>query len=187
MLAPLTPRRASTTVAALLRPRSGCSSCCARRVALPLAALRCGALVNKALRGPGGGCAQHHGWCGFWWCMKARCVARAALQPSYSRKMRRGGSRRISLTTGERLSLAFLDSPSLAADAPRAFRRRCWSAIAAQDRQTERSAGMMGTTAREWDCSEPRMVPVEYVLPTKILIWIKSPNLAIGFYVFRVS
>ena len=40
-------------------------------VALHLAALRCGALVNKALRGPGGGCAQHHGWCCFW-CMKAR-------------------------------------------------------------------------------------------------------------------
>jgi hypothetical protein len=31
------------------------------------------------------------------------------------------------------------------------------------------------------------MVPVERVLPTKILIWIKSPNLAIGFHVFRVS
>ena len=26
----------------------------------------------KALRGPGGGCAQHHGWCCFWRYMKAR-------------------------------------------------------------------------------------------------------------------
>jgi len=51
-------------------------------VALHLAALRCGALVNKALRGPGGGCAQHHEWCCFWRCMKARCVARAALLPA---------------------------------------------------------------------------------------------------------
>ena len=31
----------------------------------------------KALRGPGGGCAQHHGWCCFWRYMKARRVATA--------------------------------------------------------------------------------------------------------------
>jgi len=31
-------------------------------VALPLTALRCGGSVNKALRGPAGGCAQRHRW-----------------------------------------------------------------------------------------------------------------------------
>ena len=31
-------------------------------VALPLTALRCGGSVNKALRGPTGGCAQRHRW-----------------------------------------------------------------------------------------------------------------------------
>ena len=48
----------------------------------------------KALRGPGGGCAQHHGWCCFWRYMKARRVARAASRPSCLPRMRRGGSRR---------------------------------------------------------------------------------------------
>jgi hypothetical protein len=37
---------------------------------------------------------------------------------------------------------------ALAADAPRAFRRRCWSAIGARVRQRARLVGMSDTTVR---------------------------------------